>query len=151
MIGDHALTSFDPAFSDRITVSAHAALGFFSGRDSARRAANSFEVSASVGVSLTTRHEQADMCGSPLPCGASTSTASWSPPNGTFVFSGFSSPLTYTNGSSVDSATQSHPSVANSFNVRAVNGSFFYTNTALSTSFIFNSTTATMTLANNKL
>jgi hypothetical protein len=83
--------------------------------------------------------------------GASTSTAAGSPRNGTFVFSDFSSPLTYINGSSVDSATQFHPSVTNSFNVRAVNGSFFYTNTALSTSFIFNSTTATMTLTNSKL
>jgi hypothetical protein len=35
--------------------------------------------------------------------------------------------------------------------VRAVNGSFFHTNTALTTGFIFNNTTATMTLTNSKL
>ncbi|HEX8267739.1 MAG TPA: tail fiber domain-containing protein [Pyrinomonadaceae bacterium] len=83
--------------------------------------------------------------------GASTSTAAGSPRNGTFVFSDFSVPLVYSFGSQVDSSSQFHPSVTNSFNVRAVNGSFFYTNTALSTSFIFNSTTATMTLTNSKL
>ncbi|HEV2914990.1 MAG TPA: tail fiber domain-containing protein, partial [Pyrinomonadaceae bacterium] len=82
--------------------------------------------------------------------GASTSTSAGSPRNGTFVFSDFSTPLTYF-GSSVDSSSQFHPSVTNSFNVRAVNGSFFYTNTALTTGFIFNSTTATMTLTNSKL
>lgn len=83
--------------------------------------------------------------------GASTSTAAGSPRVGTFVFSDFSVPLVYSIGSQVDSSTQFHPTVTNSFNVRAVNGSFFYTNTALTTGFIFNSTTATMTLTNSKL
>lgn len=83
--------------------------------------------------------------------GASTSTSAGSPRAGTFVFSDFSVPLVYSFGSSVDTSTQFHPSVTNSFNVRAVNGSFFYTNTALTTGFIFNSSTATMTLANSKL
>jgi hypothetical protein len=82
--------------------------------------------------------------------GSSTSTAAGSPRNGTFVFSDFSVPLCFF-GSSVDSSCQFHPTVTNSFNVRAVNGSFFYTNTALTTGFIFNSTTATMTLGNSKL
>lgn len=84
--------------------------------------------------------------------GASTSTLAGSPRTGTFVFSDRSVPLTYSfNSSSPDIASQFHPTVTNSFNVRAVNGSFFYTNTALTTSFIFNSTTATMTLTNSKL
>ena len=84
--------------------------------------------------------------------GASTSTINGSPRTGTFVFSDRSVPLTYTfNSSSPDIESQFHPTVTNSFNVRAVNGSFFYTNTALSTGFIFNSTTATMTLTNSKL
>ncbi|HVF56865.1 MAG TPA: tail fiber domain-containing protein [Pyrinomonadaceae bacterium] len=81
--------------------------------------------------------------------GASTSTSSGSPRNGTFVFSDFSnSACDFTN---ISNDCQFHPSVTNSFNVRAVNGSFFYTSLNLSTSFIFNSTTATMTLANSKL
>ncbi|HWS55459.1 MAG TPA: tail fiber domain-containing protein [Pyrinomonadaceae bacterium] len=84
--------------------------------------------------------------------GASTSTINGSPRTGTFVFSDRSVPLTYTfNSTSPDIESQFHPTVTNSFNVRAVNGSFFYTNTALTTGFIFNSTTATMTLANSKL
>jgi hypothetical protein len=84
--------------------------------------------------------------------GASTSTSAGSPRNGTFVFSDFSVPLCYFGGgTSVDSSCQFHPSVTNSFNVRAINGSFFYTNTALTTGLVFNSTTATMTLGNSKL
>jgi hypothetical protein len=84
--------------------------------------------------------------------GASTSTINGSPRLGTFVFSDRSVPLTYTfNSTSPDIESQFHPTVTNSFNVRAVNGSFFYTNTALTTGFIFNSTTATMTLTNSKL
>jgi hypothetical protein len=84
--------------------------------------------------------------------GASTSTINGSPRTGTFVFSDRSVPLTYTfNSTSPDIESQFHPTVTNSFNVRAVNGSFFYTNTALTTGFIFNSTTATMTLTNSKL
>ncbi|HZG50564.1 MAG TPA: tail fiber domain-containing protein [Pyrinomonadaceae bacterium] len=84
--------------------------------------------------------------------GASTATINGSPRTGTFVFSDRSVPLTYTfNSTSPDIASQFHPTVTNSFNVRAVNGSFFYTNTALTTGFIFNSTTATMTLTNSKL
>ncbi len=84
--------------------------------------------------------------------GASTSTIAGSPRTGTFVFSDRSVPLTYSfNGTSPDIESQFHPTVTNSFNVRAVNGSFFYTNTALSTGFIFNSTTATMTLTNSRL
>ncbi len=84
--------------------------------------------------------------------GASTSTINGAPRTGTFVFSDRSVPLTYTfNSTSPDIETQFHPTVTNSFNVRAVNGSFFYTNTALTTGFIFNSTTATMTLTNSKL
>jgi hypothetical protein len=84
--------------------------------------------------------------------GASTSTINGAPRTGTFVFSDRSVPLTYTfNSTSPDIESQFHPTVTNSFNVRAVNGSFFYTNTALTTGFIFNSTTATMTLANSKL
>jgi hypothetical protein len=81
--------------------------------------------------------------------GASTSTSAGSPRNGTFVFSDFSnSACDFTN---ISNDCQFHPSVTNSFNVRAVNGSFFYTSLNLSTSFIFNSTTATMTLTNSKL
>jgi hypothetical protein len=84
--------------------------------------------------------------------GASTSTINGAPRTGTFVFSDRSVPLTYSfNSTSPDIETQFHPTVTNSFNVRAVNGSFFYTNTALTTGFIFNSTTATMTLSNSKL
>lgn len=84
--------------------------------------------------------------------GASTSTIAGSPRTGTFVFSDRSVPLTYTfNSTTPDIGSQFHPTVTNSFNVRAVNGSFFYTNTALTTGFIFNSTTATMTLTNSKL
>jgi hypothetical protein len=84
--------------------------------------------------------------------GASTSTINGSPRTGTFVFSDRSVPLTYSfNSSSPDIETQFHPTVTNSFNVRAINGSFFYTNTALTTGFIFNSTTATMTLTNSRL
>jgi hypothetical protein len=84
--------------------------------------------------------------------GASTSTINGAPRTGTFVFSDRSVPLTYSfNSTSPDINSQFHPTVTNSFNVRAVNGSFFYTNTALSTGFIFNSTTATMTLNNSKL
>ena len=84
--------------------------------------------------------------------GASTSTINGAPRTGTFVFSDRSVALTYAfNGTSPDIESQFHPTVTNSFNVRAVNGSFFYTNTALTTGFIFNSTTATMTLANSKL
>ncbi|HEX7999979.1 MAG TPA: tail fiber domain-containing protein [Pyrinomonadaceae bacterium] len=81
--------------------------------------------------------------------GASTSTSAGSPRNGTFVFSDFSNSACDFNNISND--CRFHPSVTNSFNVRAVNGSFFYTSLNLSTSFIFNSTTATMTLANSKL
>ncbi|HYG82702.1 MAG TPA: tail fiber domain-containing protein, partial [Pyrinomonadaceae bacterium] len=84
--------------------------------------------------------------------GASTSTINGSPRTGTFVFSDRSVPLTYTfNSTSPDIESQFHPTVTNSFNVRAVNGSFFYTNTALTTGFTFNSTAATMTLTNSKL
>jgi trimeric autotransporter adhesin len=86
--------------------------------------------------------------------GASTSTSAGSPRLGTFVFADRSTATTcplYSNGSSIDSNCQYHPTVTNSFNVRAVNGSFFHTNTALTTGFIFNSTTATMTLTNSKL
>lgn len=86
--------------------------------------------------------------------GASTSTSAGSPRLGTFVFADRSTATTcplYINGSTVDSNCQFHPTVTNSFNVRAVNGSFFYTNTAQTTGFIFNSTTATMTLTNSKL
>jgi hypothetical protein len=83
--------------------------------------------------------------------GASTSTAAGSPRVGTFVFSDFSSPLVYNFGSNIDSSSQFHPTVTNSFNVRAVNGSFFYTNTALTTGLNFNSTTANLTLTNSKL
>lgn len=86
--------------------------------------------------------------------GASTSTSAGSPRLGTFVFADRSTATTcplYSNGSSVDTNCQFHPTVTNSFNVRAVNGSFFYTNTTLTTGFIFNSTTATMTLGNSKL
>ena len=81
--------------------------------------------------------------------GASTSTSAGSPRLGSFVFSDRSTLLTY-NGSSVDMNTQFHPTVTNSFNVRAVNGSFFYTNSALTTGLIFNSTTASLTLNNSK-
>jgi Chaperone of endosialidase len=81
--------------------------------------------------------------------GASTSTSAGSPRNGTFVFSDFSNSACDFNNISND--CQFHPSVTNSFNVRAVNGSYFYTSLNLSTSFIFNSTTATMTLSNSKL
>ncbi|HEX8492451.1 MAG TPA: tail fiber domain-containing protein [Pyrinomonadaceae bacterium] len=81
--------------------------------------------------------------------GASTSTLAGSPRNGTFVFSDFSNSACDFNNISTD--CRFHPSVTNSFNVRAVNGSFFYTSLNLSTSFIFNSTTATMTLTNSKL
>ena len=86
--------------------------------------------------------------------GASTSTAAGSPRLGTFVFADRSTATTcplYISGSTVDSNCQFHPTVTNSFNVRAVNGSFFYTNTAQTTGFIFNSTTSTMTLTNSKL
>lgn len=83
--------------------------------------------------------------------GASTSTSAGSPRTGTFVFSDRSVALCYFGSSSIDSSCQFHPTVTNSFNVRAVNGSFFYTNTTLTTGFIFNSTTATMTLSNSKL
>jgi trimeric autotransporter adhesin len=86
--------------------------------------------------------------------GASTSTSAGSPRLGTFVFADRSTATTcplYFNGSTVDTNCQYHPTVTNSFNVRAVNGSFFHTNTALTTGFIFNSTTATMTLTNSKL
>lgn len=82
--------------------------------------------------------------------GASTSTAAGSPRTGSFVFADRSVPLVYSFGSNVDVASQFHPTVTNSFNVRAVNGSYFYTNTALTTSFIFNSTTANLTLTNSK-
>ncbi|HKQ53844.1 MAG TPA: tail fiber domain-containing protein, partial [Pyrinomonadaceae bacterium] len=86
--------------------------------------------------------------------GASTSTSAGSPRLGTFVFADRSTATTcplYSSGSSVDSNCQFHPTVTNSFTVRAVNGSFFYTNTTLTTGFTFNSTTATMTLTNSKL
>jgi hypothetical protein len=86
--------------------------------------------------------------------GASTSTSAGSPRLGTFVFADRSTATTcplYSNGSTVDTNCQYHPTVTNSFNVRAVNGSFFHTNTALTTGFIFNSTTSTMTLTNSKL
>ena len=84
--------------------------------------------------------------------GASTSTINGSPRTGSFVFSDRSVPLTYSfNGTTPDIESQFHPTVTNSFNVRAVNGSFFYTNTALTTGFIFNSTTANLTLTNSKL
>jgi hypothetical protein len=86
--------------------------------------------------------------------GASTSTSAGSPRLGTFVFADRSTATTcplYSNGSTVDTNCQYHPTVTNSFNVRAVNGSFFHTNTAQTTGFIFNSTTATMTLTNSKL
>ncbi|HEX6641429.1 MAG TPA: tail fiber domain-containing protein, partial [Thermoanaerobaculia bacterium] len=83
--------------------------------------------------------------------GASTSTSAGSPRVGTFVFSDFSVPLVYNFGSNIDSSSQFHPTVTNSFNVRAVNGSFFYTNTALTTGLTFNSTTANLTLTNSKL
>ncbi len=81
--------------------------------------------------------------------GATTSTSAGSPRNGTFVFSDFSNSACDFNNISLD--CRFHPSVTNSFNVRAVNGSYFYTSLNLYTSFIFNSTTATMTLTNNKL
>jgi hypothetical protein len=85
--------------------------------------------------------------------GASTANAGNSPRNGTFVFSDFSSPITYPSGQStfVDITTQFHANLANTFNVRAVNGSFFYTNTALTTGLNFNSTTANLILNNSKL
>jgi hypothetical protein len=83
--------------------------------------------------------------------GASSSTAAGSPRLGTFVFSDRSTLLTYSsNSTSPDASSQFHPTVTNSFNVRAVNGSFFYTNTALTTGLIFNSTTSTLTLTNSK-
>ena len=83
---------------------------------------------------------------------ASTSTINGSPRTGSFVFSDRSVPLTYSfNSTTPDIESQFHPTVTNSFNVRAVNGSFFYTNTALTTGFIFNSTTANLTLTNSKL
>lgn len=83
--------------------------------------------------------------------GASTSTIAGSPRTGSFVFSDRSVPLTYSfNSTTPDIGSQFHPTVTNSFNVRAVNGSFFYTNTALTTGFIFNSTTANLTLTNSK-
>ncbi|HYO63669.1 MAG TPA: hypothetical protein VER08_08575, partial [Pyrinomonadaceae bacterium] len=57
--------------------------------------------------------------------GASTSTINGAPRTGTFVFSDRSVPLTYSfNSTSPDIETQFHPTVTNSFNVRAVNGSF---------------------------
>lgn len=83
--------------------------------------------------------------------GASTSTIAGSPRTGSFVFSDRSVPLTYSfNSTTPDIGSQFHPTVTNSFNVRAVNGSFFYTNTALTTGFTFNSTTANLTLTNSK-
>ena len=82
--------------------------------------------------------------------GASTSTSGGSPRAGSFVFSDFSVPLVYSVGSQPDTSTQFHASTTNSFNVRAVNGSFFYTNTALTTGLIFNSSTANLTLTNSK-
>ncbi|HEV2915783.1 MAG TPA: tail fiber domain-containing protein, partial [Pyrinomonadaceae bacterium] len=112
-------------------------------------------VAANTGtVALGEGHSATGANSIALGYGASTSTSAGSPRLGTFVFSDRSTatscPL-YSNGSTVDTNCQFHPTVTNSFNVRAVNGSFFYTNTALTTGFIFNSTTATMTLGNSKL
>lgn len=110
-------------------------------------------VAANVGtVALGEGHTATGANSVALGYGASTSTMAGSPRTGTFVFSDRSVPLTYSfGGTTPDIASQFHPTVTNSFNVRAVNGSFFYTNTALTTGFIFNSTTATMTLGNSKL
>jgi hypothetical protein len=111
-------------------------------------AANTGTVALGEGITATGANSVA------LGYGASTSTSAGSPRLGTFVFSDRSTATTcplYSFGSSVDSNCQFHPTVTNSFNVRAVNGSFFYTNTTLTTGFIFNSTTATLTLGNSKL
>lgn len=110
-------------------------------------------VAANTGtVALGEGHTATGASSVALGYGASTSTSAGSPRLGTFVFSDRSVPLTYTyGGTSPDIESQFHPTVTNSFNVRAVNGSFFYTNTALTTGFVFNSTTSTMTLTNSKL
>jgi len=83
--------------------------------------------------------------------GASTSSSAGGARAGTFVFSDTSVPVVYSLPSVVDPTSQFHPTVANSFNVRAVNGSYFFTNTALTTGFNFTSTTANLTLTNSKL
>jgi hypothetical protein len=83
--------------------------------------------------------------------GASTSTSAGSPRTGSFVFSDRSTLLTYSfGGSSPDASSQFHPTITNSFNVRAVNGSYFYTNTALTTGLTFTSALASLTLNNSK-
>jgi hypothetical protein len=112
-------------------------------------------VAANTGtVALGEGHSATGANSIALGYGASTSTSAGSPRLGTFVFADRSTVSTcplYSSGNTVDTNCQFHPTVTNSFNVRAVNGSFFYTNIALSTGFIFNSTTATMTLTNSKL
>lgn len=64
--------------------------------------------------------------------GAATNTSSGAPRTGTFVFADRSVTVAYNTGM-VDESTRFHPAATNTFNVRAVNGSYFYTNTALTT------------------
>jgi trimeric autotransporter adhesin len=83
--------------------------------------------------------------------GASTSTSAGAPRQGSFVFSDRSTLLTYSfGGSSPDGSSQFHPTVNHSFNVRATGGSYFYTNTALTTGLTFTNALATLTLNNSK-
>lgn len=81
--------------------------------------------------------------------GSSTSTSAGSPRQGSFVFSDRSVPLVYSFGSIVDASSQFHPTVNHSFNVRATGGSYFYTNTALTTGLIFKTTDASLICSNN--
>jgi trimeric autotransporter adhesin len=82
--------------------------------------------------------------------GSSTSTIAGSPRQGSFVFADRSVPLTYSfGGNSPDIESQFHPTVNHSFNVRATGGSYFYTNTALTTAFIVKSTDASLVCTNN--
>lgn len=81
--------------------------------------------------------------------GSSTSTSAGSPRQGSFVFSDRSVLLTYSFGSNVDPNSQFHPTVSHSFNVRATGGSYFYTNTALTTGLTFKTTDASLICTNN--
>jgi hypothetical protein len=81
--------------------------------------------------------------------GSSTSTSAGSPRQGSFVFSDRSVPLVYSFGSSIDISSQFHPTVNHSFNVRATGGSYFYTNTALTTGLTFKTADASLICTNN--
>jgi hypothetical protein len=83
--------------------------------------------------------------------GSSTSTSAGSPRQGSFVFADRSVPLVYSFGSSIDASSQFHPTVNHSFNVRATGGSYFYTNTTLTTGLTFKTTDASLICANNAL